>query len=309
MWRLASAFFLGWSLGANDASNVFGTAVSSRMIRFWTAAILCSVFALLGAVWMGEAGLETYATLSSYSVDVAFIVALTSALTVTLMTLLKLPVSTSQAVVGAMIAAGLFADSVHWGSLTKVVVCWVGTPVGALLVAMILYKLLGAIFNRLNLNLFRYDAALRWGLIVAGCYGAFALGANNVANVTGPFVASGLISPTWGVWLGGLAIAAGVITYSRPVMMTVGKGIVQLNAFSALVVVAAEAITVHVYAGIGVPVSTSQAVVGAVLGIGLLRDVRTINTRTLGNVVLAWLFTPAIAFAFTFAWLWVEKSL
>jgi len=309
MWRLLSAFFLGWSLGANDASNVFGTAVSSRMVRFWTAALLCAGFAVLGAVLQGQEGLATYSELSTYGVSVAFVVAMTSALTVTLMTLLKLPVSTSQAVVGAMIAAGLFADGVHWGSLGKVMACWAGTPVGALVAAMILYRALGALLNRLDLDLFAYDAFLRRGLILAGCWGAYALGANNVANVTGPFVASGLISPTAGVWLGGLAIAAGVLTYSYPVMMTVGKGIVSLNAFSALVVVTAEAVTVHVYAAVGVPVSTSQAVVGAVLGIGLLRDARTINTRTLGNVALGWLFTPAIAFAFTWSWLWVERAL
>jgi inorganic phosphate transporter, PiT family len=309
MWRLFSALFLGWSLGANDASNVFGTAVSSRMVRFWTAAILCAGFAVLGAVLQGEEGLATYSELSTYGVSVAFVVAMTSALTVTLMTLLKLPVSTSQAVVGAMIAAGLFSDGVHWGSLGKVVACWAGTPVGALVAAMILYRLLGALLNRLDLDLFAYDAFLRRGLILAGCWGAYALGANNVANVTGPFVASGLLSPTTGVWLGGLAIAAGVLTYSYPVMMTVGKGIVSLNAFSALVVVTAEAVTVHVYAAVGVPVSTSQAVVGAVIGIGLLRDARTINTRTLGNVALGWLFTPAVAFAATWAWLWIERAL
>ena len=46
---LTSGLFLGWSLGANDAANVFGTAVGTRMIRFSTAAIICSVFVILGA--------------------------------------------------------------------------------------------------------------------------------------------------------------------------------------------------------------------------------------------------------------------
>ena len=57
---LSSGLFLGWSLGANDASNVFGTAVGTRMIRFRTAAICCAVFIVLGAV-IGGAG--TSATL------------------------------------------------------------------------------------------------------------------------------------------------------------------------------------------------------------------------------------------------------
>ena len=50
---LSSGLFLGWSLGANDASNVFGTAVASRMISFTTAAVVCSVFIVLGAVFSG----------------------------------------------------------------------------------------------------------------------------------------------------------------------------------------------------------------------------------------------------------------
>ncbi len=306
---MLSAFFLGWSLGANDASNVFGTAVSSRMIRFWTAAILCSLFVVIGAITMGQEGLETYSRLSTYSADWAFVVAMVAAFTVTVMTILKLPVSTSQAVVGAMVAAGAIAGNVQWDELIKVVICWVGTPIGAMVISMATYRILGMLINRLDLTIFGYDAFLRWGLVAAGCYGAFALGANNLANVTGPFVASGLIAPSTATWLGGISIAAGVLTYSYPVMMTVGKGIVPLNAFSALVVVIAEAATVHAYAGIGVPVSTSQAVVGAVIGIGLLRDVRTINTRTLAQVAAGWIMTPAVAFLLTLGFLKIQIAI
>ena len=53
LFFLTSGLFLGWSLGANDAANVFGTAVATRMIRFGTAAALCSVFVILGAVFSG----------------------------------------------------------------------------------------------------------------------------------------------------------------------------------------------------------------------------------------------------------------
>ena len=60
MWQLGSGVFLGWSLGANDASNVFGTAVASQMVRFWTAAILCSIFAMAGALLQGAEGMHTY---------------------------------------------------------------------------------------------------------------------------------------------------------------------------------------------------------------------------------------------------------
>jgi PiT family inorganic phosphate transporter len=78
-------------------------------------------------------------------------------------------------------------------------------------------------------------------------------------------------------------------------METVGYKLVKLDSFSALVVVLAEAITVHIYTFVGVPVSTSQAVVGAVLGVGIVKGINTIRRRTLINILLAWFLTPMVA--------------
>jgi PiT family inorganic phosphate transporter len=78
-------------------------------------------------------------------------------------------------------------------------------------------------------------------------------------------------------------------------MMTVGKGIVPLDPFSALVVVLAQAMTLHLFTQVGVPVSSSQAVVGAVVGVGLMGDVHTISTRMLLKIALGWIGTPLAA--------------
>ena len=295
MWQVLSGVFLGWSLGSNDAANVFGTAVASRMVRFWTAAVLCSVFVILGAVLEGAGGMETYRQLSPLSPNLAFCVGLAAAISVTSMSTLSLPVSTSQAVVGALVLVGFLQSTLDTSSLTKVVLCWVGTPIGAALVTVVLYFVLGKIMNALHLTIFQYDRWLRRGLILAGSYGAYALGANNVANVTGPFVGPGMLTPFQGCLIGGLAISLGVVTYSRGVMMTVGKDLVRLDAFTAFVAILSEAITVHFYAVIGVPVSTSQAIVGAVLGVGMVKGVRTINQKTLAKILFGWVGSPVIA--------------
>jgi len=101
---LLSGLFLGWSLGANDAANAYGTAVGTRMVRFRTAAILCSAFVILGAVVSGAGASETLGKLGSVNAPAgAFTVALAAALTVTWMTRLGIPVSTSQAIVGSII--------------------------------------------------------------------------------------------------------------------------------------------------------------------------------------------------------------
>ena len=152
MWQLISSVFLGWALGANDASNVFGTAVASKMLRFWTAALFCSLFVFLGAWLGGAAGMETYSSLSSTTLNTAFIVSFASAMTVTVMTLMQLPVSTSQAVVGALTAVGVLGGNLDIALLVKVVACWVGTPIGGMIIAAFLYilvvkKLLRLIFN------------------------------------------------------------------------------------------------------------------------------------------------------------------
>ena len=301
LFYLLGGVYLGWSLGANDTANVFGTAVASRMVRFSTAAILSSVFVLAGAWLEGQAGIETIRALSGQSLQSATLTAVSAAISITVMTLLRIPSSTSQAVVGSLIGIGMFGDTLNLSGLPKVVLCWIGTPIGALLVAAVLYRSLGNLLNRAQLTMYSQDQLMRAGLVLSGCYGAYALGANNVANVTGVYTAAGLLDVQTAVLVGGASIAVGVITYSKPVMMTVGRSIVRLDAFSSLIVVLAEAITVHFYAWVGVPVSTSQAVVGAVIGVGLLKQANAIRAAVVVRIGLGWLATPLIAFAFAVA--------
>jgi len=295
MLSLLGGIFLGWSLGANDASNVFGSAVAARMVKFRTAAILASVFVLLGALLEGQAGIETLKGLTPLNLEQAVVTSVAAAVTVTIMTILSLPVSTSQAVVGAILGIALLNQNINIPGLGKVVACWIGTPVGGMIISIMIYRVLAFFYNRLNINLFQADNLLRLSLIGAGSYGAYALGANNVANVTAVFVGAGELTLFSAVLLGGLSIDLGILTFSRRVMETVGRRLVRLDPFSALVVLLAEAITVHIYTIIGVPVSTSQAVIGAVVGVGIIKGIRTVEKRTLINILFGWFFTPTIA--------------
>lgn len=295
MFSLLGGVFLGWSLGANDASNVFGTAVTSRMLKFWTAAVLATFFVVLGSVMEGQAGIETLKGLTRLTLEQAVISSVAAAITVTVMTVLGLPVSTSQAVVGALLGIGILNRQFNVAGLGKVMACWFGTPVGGLLIAIIAYKVVGMLYKRLNLTLFQTDILTRCGLVVAGSYGAYALGANNVANVTAVYVGAGLLSIFSAALIGGLSIGFGILTYSRKVMETVGNKLVRLDPFSALIVVLSEAITVHIYTFVGVPVSTSQAVVGAVLGVGVIKGIKTVSRRTLAHIVVGWFLTPLVA--------------
>ncbi len=292
MYYLLGGVFLGWSLGANDAANLFGSAVSSHMIRFWKAALLAALFVILGAVLEGGHGIETLQSLSPMDLEMAVLTSVAAAATVTGMTLLRLPVSTSQAVVGAIVGAGLLQHQLHLQGLVKVAICWVGTPLAGILFAVIIYVSLGWAYNRAPYNLFQMDQIVRIGLVIAGCYSAYALGSNNVANVTAVFVGAGRLDIFAATLVGGLSIAFGILTFSRGVMETVGKNLVALDPYCALVVVLSGALAVHVYTWVGVPVSSSQAVVGAVLGIGILKGTQTIRLKTLFSILLAWFVTP-----------------
>lgn len=296
MFRLISGIFLGWSLGANDSANVFGTAVASRVIKFSVAATITAIFVIAGSVLEGAGGMHTLGGLTAQDLNSAFISSLAAAIAVTVMTYLSLPVSTSQAVVGAILGIGMaLQQEINWRGLEKVVLCWVGTPVGAMVISYLLYKFFQSILGKLKLSIFSLNTPIMWGLILSGAYGAYALGANNVANVTGVFAGAGLISIQTATIVGGVSIALGTVTYSKRVMLTVGGGLVKLDGFTAFIAVLSEAITVHIYAIIGVPVSTSQAIVGAVLGIGFALGTRSINNRTLLNIVIGWISTPLIA--------------
>ena len=100
---LLGGLFLGWSLGANDAANVFGTAVGTRMIRFQTAAIVCGIFVILGAVISGAGTTETLGKLGSINaLPGAFAACVAAGLAVYFMTKFGIPVSTTQAIVGAI---------------------------------------------------------------------------------------------------------------------------------------------------------------------------------------------------------------
>jgi inorganic phosphate transporter, PiT family len=334
---LTSGLFLGWSLGANDASNVFGSAVGSKMISFRKAAIIASVFVILGAVIQGAGAADTLGKLGSVNaIGGSFTLALAAAVTIYLMTKFSLPVSTTQAIVGAIIGWNLFTgNKTDSGTLTKIVATWISGPVLGGVFAILLFILINKIKKVSNIHLIRFESYIRSGLIIVGAFGAYSLGANNIANVMGVFVPAfnlqpldlGLFTLSSGqqlFLLGGLAISAGIITYSKKVMETIGANIVELSSEAAMVVVLAQSLVLFVFSSSGlsnlsvriglppipmVPVSSSQVIVGCIIGIGLYKGARNINFKLLGEIALGWLATPIISGFMTFFSLFFIKNI
>jgi len=292
MWKLTGGIFIGWALGSNDSANLFGTGVAAEVVKYRTAVILISIFVILGALVEGYKSMDTVGNMSQLTHMGAFIAAFSAGLCVGIFSFLALPVSASQAIMGAVLGIGMISGIPDFTKLYKVVICWVFTPIGALLFSFFLYSILGQLFQKFLLNIRLRNIFIKIALIFAGCYGSYSLGANNVANVTGVYVGSGMLSPFEAALIGSLSIASGVLTYSKKVMDTVGKKIVDLDGFSAFISSLSAAITVHLFTQVGVPVSSSQAVVGGVTGIGLKKGAKTVRLRTLAEIGIGWISTP-----------------
>jgi PiT family inorganic phosphate transporter len=319
---------------------VFGSAVGSRMLRFSTAALLCSLFVILGAVSAGAGASGGLGQLGAVNALAgSFTTALAAALTVSWMTRAGLPVSSTQAVVGAIVGWNWFSGSAtDLSQLSRIVATWVVCPLLAAVVAALLYLGGAFLLRRSRLHLLRLDAGLRLGLILAGVLGSYSLGANNIGNVMGVFVPAApfpaVILPGGLVFsgsqqlflLGGLAIALGVYTRSREVMITVGARLMPLSPFGALVVVLANALVLFVFSsqglsdglvGLGlpriplIPVSSSQAVIGAVVGVALLqgqRGLRQVRWGMLARIASGWVSTPVLSAVLGYVLLFVVQN-
>ncbi|MBE2259608.1 MAG: inorganic phosphate transporter [Rhodobacteraceae bacterium] len=320
---LSSGLFLGWSLGANDAANVFGTAVASRMVKFRTAAIILTIGVILGAIVSGAGAAHTLSKLGAINALAgAFMVAFSAAAVVAWMTIVGLPVSTTQAVVGAIIGWNLFTGSVTDYTVFKTICAtWIASPVLTGFFSYFIYKGVMKLLEKSRIHIIRLDAMTRIGLVIAGALGSYSLGANNIANVMGVFIGANPFSDLHaGLFefsglqqlflLGGVAIAVGVFSYAKRVMLTVGTQIAPLTPVGAFVVIISTSLVLFLFASEGlefalasvglptiplVPVSSSQAVVGGVIGIGLIKNSRNIKWSIVGRIAVAWIQTPIVA--------------
>ena len=254
-----------------------------------------------------QAALKTLRTKSAFKAAIIFICA---ALTVFVMSYLKFPVSANQAVTGAIIGWGLFhADysnpevtSTNLKEIGKFVSTWLLNPLGAAIISFVIVYFFKKFFEKKVESLKSYDKVIKIGYIIAGAYSAYTIGINSSASVTAFYYdsfgvgANVLTNARFTAILGGLAIAVGVLTYSKKVMMTVGGSIANISQIDGFLVILSSALAITVMKILlGIPVSTSQAVVGAVIGAGLVKGPKNVNVKVLGKIGIAWISSPTAA--------------
>ncbi|MBD2507476.1 inorganic phosphate transporter [Nostoc muscorum FACHB-395] len=143
--------------------------------------------------------------------------------------------------------------------------------------------------------------------LLSACFVAFAHGSNDVGNAIAPLAAivyinrtgsvptDGLTIPLWILILGGAGIVGGLAVWGKKVIATIGENIIALQPSSGFCAELATATTILIASRLGLPVSTSHALVGGVVGIGLVQNIKSIKFQTLKGIAAAWLITIPVS--------------
>jgi PiT family inorganic phosphate transporter len=202
-------------------------------------------------------------------------------------------------VIGTM----FYIKVLHGSNLLKGVVLY-GVPTG-IVIFVLSYALIRVHFRPSDPYI-GVESIFRKVQVVTSAYVALAHGSNDVANAVGPIAAAYAVItmgmsgmkvpvPRWVLVLGGLGIAVGIFMYGYKVMETVGKKITELTNTRGFSIDFSAATVILVASWLGMPISTTHTVVGAVIGVGLARGVKAINKDIVRDIVISWFITVPVA--------------
>jgi PiT family inorganic phosphate transporter len=317
---LLASFYVAWNIGSNNTGNAMGTAVGANVLSYRRAITLMVIFIPLGAALEGYKVMKPVGTqiitgdLFSHLPQVAAVAMVSAGLWVTIQTKRGYPVSVHQAIIGALVGAGLalimfpqigVTSQVNWSRLIKIVGAWALTPFTAAFFAFLIYRISEVPIRRVKAPE-KLNLIFGLSVVMSGCYVAYTMGANDVGTAMGAAyaVSSGLnianIVEKLAL-LGAIGVAIGSLTYSRRTMETVGRGIMPLEPLTAFAAQLGAALTVHMFTQFGLPVSTTESIVGGITGVGLIGGVAAVSKHKLGEIAKAWISTPTVSMVLTFS--------
>ena len=298
---LALAF--AWSMGAHYTGACMGMPVATRSIGTRAALWTMAPFALIGATWFSHAvlrhvGHDILVGQRLGSGAAIAVLAAAFALT-TWFTQRRIPTSTIQILVFSIVGAGqALGLAIRWDTIARLAVLWVLAPFAAFALGYALTRLLDTMPA---LTHARGLALAGRALVLVGALASLAMGANDVSNATAVFLSTGLCGPLLAGLLGGLGLAAGVLTWGRPLLERVAFGMVRLDAPMAVAAQLVQALVVLGAVAGGLFTSMNQALIGAMAGAGLARGRETIDSRVVLGVLRGWLLGPAAGAALGYA--------
>ncbi len=290
---LALAF--AWSMGAHYTGACMGMPHASGSIGARAALWTMAPLTLLGATFLSHGvllhvghGLVAGGRLGRPAAIA--VIGAAFALT-TWFTQRRIPTSTIQILVFCMVGAGTALGlRIRWEAVARLALLWVLAPG----IACALGYLFTRLFDALpGLRGARAGPIVARALVVVGGAASLAMGANDVSNATAVFLSTGLCGPLLAGLVGGLGLAAGVLTWGRPLLRRVAFDMVRVDLPMATAAQLVQALVVLTAVAFGYFTSMNQALIGAMAGAGLARGRETIDTRVMLGVVRGWVIGPA----------------
>jgi len=313
-----------YSMGAHYTGACMGMPHALQVVSARRALLVMAPLTFLGAA-VASHGVED--TVGRGLVDgaglslVALVIVLAVAFGLTsLFTWLRLPTSTIQILVFSVVGAALAAGAgVQWRHVGVLAALWVSAPPVAAGAGYLLTKVLDrvpAFASTARGANGEVEAAgpappvagslgtarrrggwLAPSLLGAGALASFAMGSNDVANATGSLVGTHTLSPLAAGMLGGAGLAAGVLTWGRPLLQRVAFDIVTVDRPMAMAAQLVQSAVVLTAVAFGLFTSMNQALVGAMAGAGAARGRRSVHRATLTGIVRGWVIGPGAAIA------------
>ena len=306
------ALAFDYTNGFHDAANAIATAVSTRALTPRTALILAAVANMVGALVSTEVaktvgkGILDAAELESTSGMVVVFAALVGAITWNLVTwYFGLPSSSSHALIGGLVGAGLSAgDSVKWhGIYEKVIIPMVFSPVTGFLLAALF--MLGILWVVRRMAPRKVNKNFRIAQIASSAAMAYGHGLQDAQKTMGiialALVVSGHLGadegiPLWVILSAATAISLGTMSGGMRIMRTLGRRVIKMDPAAGFASQTVASSVLFTTAHFGLPVSTTHVITSSIMGVGATRRLSAVRWGVAGNIVVAWVLTiPAAA--------------
>jgi phosphate/sulfate permease len=297
--------FFAMNMGASGIAPSFAAIYGGKIIRKKYALGLFGVFVVFGAILLGR---NVTLTLGKgllpqehINFDVVLIILGSAALSLFVANLVKIPQSTSQVTVSAIVGVGMYLKQLCVKTLLfKVLPMWIILPLVSYVLTFFLYrKFYPPVHGNLHFyeKIFANEKNLRWVAIGISCYVALAIGSNNVANAVGPLYGGGIIGVGTGLLMVAPLFGLGAGFLGNGPLETAGKEIVPLGLVSSTLISLVTA-TLLIYASwMGVPQSLVQLNLASVFAVGCVKNGHryTLDQRITRKTFLVWAITPLIS--------------
>ncbi|MEP7454264.1 inorganic phosphate transporter [Phyllobacterium sp. SB3] len=314
------ALFFDFLNGLHDAANSIATIVSTRVLRPQYAVLWAAFFNFIAFLFFG---LHVAETLGTGIIDPGIVTprlifsALMGAIIWNIVTwIFGIPSSSSHALIGGLVGAGLVrtgGDAIVWSGLLKTIGAIFMSPMIGFFLALLLVLIVS--WAAVRQTPFAVDRKFRWLQFVSASLYSLGHGGNDAQKTMG-IIAVLLFSqgylgqkfsvPFWVVISCQSAMALGTLCGGWRIVHTMGSKITRLNPMQGFCAETGGAITLFGATWLGIPVSTTHTITGAIIGVGAARRVSAVRWGLAGNIVIAWVVTMPVAALISAVFYWVS---